>query len=491
MLNLNGKQMPGFVKVESFEFSILPPMQNNMIQVRGKKGHYFYDQQLGQRMLNANIIIKAEANKVIEYTRELAEWLYNPEPVKLVLDEEPDKYYMVVPDGETTINEIVSVGMGTISFVCTEPFAFSVDETEHVFTPAANTPTYVNVGGTAEAYPEIEVTLTQDAESIAVVADNGYVMIGDPASADMTPVNTRPKRLNDEMNSLTGWQAATLVDRGVIAGTFSPSGLGGVQQTSGNYGTGTEWHGASVKKSLSATAQNFEAGIWFSHDSTHRNQTGRVELYLLDANGVHMGKVTLEDFSIYHEYPTFKARAGAAGSGHDIVAGYRGLTSTNKKTKAEVSTFSNFYGRMYIRRNGKYWSAQIGIWDTVKKKFKSTYTRNWIDSKNQFNKPLAAVQIHVGKWGGSTIPATDRLHISNVYVTEIVELSNGQTPIIAEAGDVLTIDCSKSILYKNGEEFYKGLQPGSSFFALQPGVNGLAVTEPGTNVKVTYREGWL
>ena len=461
------------------------------MQVRGKKGQFFYDQQLGQRILKANIIIKAEANKVMEYSRDLAAWLYNPQPVPLIVADEPDKYYLVVPDGETSISEIVSEGMGTISYLCTEPFAFSVDESTHTFKPAANTPTYLNVGGTAEAYPEIEITLTKDAESLAVVADNGYVLIGEPADVDKAPVNRTPKRLNDGMTTLTGWQAASYVDRGTIAGTFSPSGTTGVEQTSKNYGTGTEWHGAALKKSLSATAQNFEAGIWFSHNSTARNQTGRVELYLLDANGVHMGKVSLEDFSVLHEYPTFKARAGQAVDGHAIVPGYRGSTDTNKKTKAEVSTFSNFFGRMYLRRNGNKWTAQIGIWDVAKKKFKSTYTKTWIDTKNTINKPLAAVQIHVGKWGASSIPATDRLHISQVYVTEIVELSTAQTPIIAEAGDVLTIDCGKSILYKNGEEFYRGLQPGSTFFSLQPGVNGIAVTEEGTDVKVSYREGWL
>jgi phage-related protein len=83
------------------------------------------------------------------------------------------------------------------------------------------------------------------------------------------------------------------------------------------------------------------------------------------------------------------------------------------------------------------------------------------------------------------------MYISDLKVQEFVELPADQTPIIATAEDILSIDCSKSIIYKNGEPFYQALHPASTFFKLNTGRNGIAVSEDDADVRIAYQERWL
>jgi predicted phage tail component-like protein len=480
MLKLNGVDIPSFVKVNKVKFSVLPPIENNLLKVRGKAGLYNLGQDVGKRTISAEItIIADQINGVMSASRELAEWLYHKEPVKLEIADEPDKYYLVLPDGNTEIDEIVNIGKGELTFVCTEPFAFGTTH-EITFTPTSEDEVYyIDVQGTAEAYPQIELTVTEDVASMAVVTDDGVVMFGEEAQVTETKVDKFPVRLWDEMTDPATWTTALNVDGGVIAGSFSSNGYQ-FQQANNDFGTGSAWHGASAIKSLPSPITDFEIEMWLGFRASSRKQVGRIELYLLDVNNNQFGKIALKDTNPSHSYQMFEARAGTLAGGHYFVQTYGSY-------KGVWTDFSN--GHMIIGRTGNKWYAHIGIWDSVKKRFHTRYTGEWTDTKNIATNQLAKIQIHIGKYGNYEPYAT--MYISDIKVRERLTLGAGEVPIIAKAGDVLLIDNESAIVYKNGIPFYEGLNPVSKFFSFKKGINGIAITPAKANVKVTYTERWL
>ncbi|MFD9628681.1 distal tail protein Dit [Peribacillus muralis] len=482
MLNLNGVDIPSFVKVNRVGYSLLPTVNNNTLSVRGRKGVFLYGQELSDRKIEVDFTIIASAvNGVLTKARVLGSWLFHQEPVKLILADEPDKYYLVVPDGDTNIDEAFKTGTGTMTFLCVDTVAYGADKSLTV-KPAADAIFQVNVGGNAETYPEIEVTTTTDLTSLALVNGDGAIILGEPTDVQTTSTNTFPTRLNDHLENVALWSNGVTVDDGVVYGDMTSTTGYGVSQTGKDYGTyASGWHGAAKVRALPAPIKDFEVTTWFTHSATENKQVGRVELYLRGENGKHIGKVALLDTNTIAEFPWMEARAGDYNfsDGYTFASGFGNF---------KYGQWKKFYGIMRISRKGNKWTVYIARVDGDK--HKDVYTKSWIDTKNEFSAvKLASVQIHVGAYK-ATKP-TNFLQVSRVMVKEYVVLSNGQAPIIVEAGDVLRFDCAKSIVYKNNEVFYEGINPSSTFFSLNPGANGLAVTAPGTTVKVNYTERWL
>jgi predicted phage tail component-like protein len=480
MISLNGVDIPSFVKVNKIDFSVLPPIENKFLKVRGKAGLYNLGQDVGQRVLTVGITVVAEKiNGVMSASRELASWLHNTEAVEMRFADEPDKHYLVLPDGETNLTEIVNVGQGELTFVCTEPYAYG-DSKEFYVNPTTTEPFFVDVGGSTETFPEIEMKMNKDVSSICLTSGDGHVLIGEPMSVEKTQVDTFPKRFEDHLENSYTWGTASQVDGGTVYGTFTSVNGWGVEQDGLDYGTNTSgWHGASGLTSLPEPVGDFEVKMWCGLSATNIDQVGRVELYLLDQNNKSMGKVALVDDYTNGEYPRFEARAGDRNSGIYFAKDYG----------PKRDSYKNFYGVLRIGRQGKRWYAYIGKYDATNKKFHSEMYEEWVDVQGSYATALASVQIHVGAYKDK-VP-TKHMYVSYVRVNEHVDASEGQAPIVAKKDDIIRIDTSRAVIYKNDVVFYEGLNPSSTFFTLKKGMNGLALTSPDADVKINYTERWL
>jgi len=456
---------------------VLPEIENRTLKARGKNGLYLYGQDVGNREIAVSFSIIAGTNtNVMTITRELALWLHNPEPVPLTLSDEPDLYYMVVPDGDTKLNEIATVGQGTIKFLCVEPYAYGPENTVTA-SPISSDPFQVPVAGTAEAYPLIEMKVRSSSTSLAVISDEKFVMLGDPDDVTKTPTNPFPKRLHDVLSNPASWTAGTAVDGGVIFGDYVSDG-NSFRQANSDYGTGSGWHGAAKIKSLTTPIQDFEVHSYFGFKADRREQVGRMEAYLLDANNNVLGKVALVDKSDKNYYPSFEARAGTLNEG--TYFGTRLRTDGN---------WTNKEGIMKISRKGNKWTANISVFDSTKTQLQYSQSYSWTDRSNKFTAKLAKVQLHVGAYG--TKAKYKDMYYHSFRIFEYVELSATQTPIVVEKDDIILIDCEKSIVYKNGDPYFAGLNMASDFFSLKNGVNGLSLSPPIADVTVKYRERWL
>lgn len=475
MITLDGVKIPDYVKVNAVEFSVLPTITNRLLSIRGRKGQFFAGQDVGQRKISVQItLVSQKINGVMALASDFAKWLYHEKPVDLVIADEPHKTYKVVFEGDSDIEETVSIGQGTLTFICTEPFAFGSDYAKR-FTPTAEDDvlSVTNTGNT-ETYPVIDLEVKENITNISVISKDGFVGIGEPADVDSTSGDSRPRILWDELGSLANWSTGISIDGGNITGTMKTDGYRFLPDT---WGTHSGWHGSALTKSLSKQLQDFEAEVLFTIKANKVQQVGRVELYLFDNNNNNIGKIGLADASTGITSGSFFGRAGNIGTG------------TMFTEERNNKLWGVFDGIMRITRIGNVWECHIGQYDKVKKQYHSRFTKRWTDTGNKHLSKLAKVQLHLGAYSTHIAPAT--ISIDDLKVYERLTLTSSQAPIIAKAGDVLTVDCEKALVLKNGEPFYEALQPDSTFIKLKEGVNGLTVAPSKADVVVRYTERWL
>lgn len=481
MIKFAEKLIPSYVKVRDTRYTILPSIESKTEKIYGRAGVYDFGTELGERQIEVDVmIIGATQTDVLTKSREFAKWLFYKDLQPLVLLDDPSKQYMARVIGDTEISELYRTGSATITFLCPSPYAESVSEKIMNWTAYDYTPVNLVNDGSAETYPVFEMEITKDSTSIAVISNDKFVQIGSDDVPDKPKFERNPRQIWDEMISTNGWTTASQVDGGVIMGTFSSNGYE-FTQTGLDYGKYTSgWHGASMMKSLPKQLDNFIVEGRISHFSGDPTELGRIELYLLDANNVQIGKVALADSTYDGKFPLAEARAGSLQDGHYFVRNfgdYKGV-------------FNNYEGCLWIAKVGKGWSAYFSKIEPNGFHHTELY-REWYDTHNDYSsKKLAKIQIHIGAYGESKPVSVMKFTDLKVWERTVDEPAN-TTPIIFRKGDKVTIDNQKGIVLLNGRPIFTELDPSSEFFSLDVGSNGIVVSPPVADVSVKYKERWL
>jgi len=481
LIKFANKSLPSYVKVTDVKYTILPSIESKTERIYGRSGSYDFGVELGERQIEVTVmLIGANQNDVIKKARDFAVWLFYKDLQPLIVLDEPDKQYMARVVGETAIAELYRTGTATINFLCPSAYAESIGEKNQSWTAYNYEPYNVVNMGSAECYPVFDLEITEDTPSIAVISSNKFVQIGADNVPDKPKFERNPRQIWDEMISTNGWTTASQVDGGIVAGTFSSNGYE-FTQTSLDYGTGTgKWHGASMIKSLPKQLVNFIVEGRIKLKSNTPQQLGRIELYLLDANNVQIGKVALADANPDGKFPIAEARAGSLQDGHYFVRDYG----------AYKGVFEDYEGCLWIAKVGNGWSAYFSKIEPNGMHHTELY-REWTDTRNNYSsKKLAKIQIHIGAFGESDPVSIMRFTDLKVWERTVDEPA-GQIPIIFKKGDIVTIDNQKAIVYLNGRPIFTELDPSSDFFPLDVGNNGLIVSPPKAEVKIRFKERWL
>lgn len=483
MFKFANKNLPSFVKVTQQKYSILPPVDSKTDKVYGRTGVYDFGTEIGPRMLEFDIMIIADnQNDVLRKTREFSTYLLYKDLQPLVLLDEPDKQYMARFVEESEVTELFRTGSATIKFLVPSGVAESVATRQILASPTDTTPIGITNNGTAPAYPVFNLTMKSDETAVSVVSNDSYVLVGDPITTTKSKVTYKPIVLDDSMGSLTGWTNATsLEDGGIVTGTFSSNSTY-FQQSGKNYGSGSNWHGASMIRSCTREVQDFEARVGIRFDSSGVTQMGRINIYLLDANNVVVGMFGMSDTNLIADAPSFEARAGNITYGKKFhqTGGGRG-----------IRFLANFGGVIQVSRVGRKWKSYFAHIDS-KGRHTKIGREEWYDTKNQYSsKKVAKIQIHIGAFGTRT--PVSSMYVTDLKVTELTNINREvETPDILKRGDILTIDNERALVLLNGEQIFSELDPASEFFALESGVNGIIVSPPeAVDVSIEFKERWL
>jgi predicted phage tail component-like protein len=478
-IRFNGFDLPPFVLVNDIHVSLLPPVSQRSQSVAGRAGAYDFGNVLGEREITVDITVEANtASELRSRLRQLATWLYYEEAKPLILLDEPDKYYLAKVTDAIDLKQNISIVQGSITFWCSDPFSYAVQETVIPLNPTDDTPISIINHGNVDTYPQIAVTFVDSITEFGIATTDQYLYFGQPTPVDTsTPTPTRTKVLEDDMSTTTGWTNGIAVDDGVIAGSFTASGS---VLVASNYGTGSRWHGPALVKSIGQTIQDFSVSFFCTFRTPiQANQLGRIEIYLLDINNAIIGKMAIVDPTAYATMGRVDCRLGNATNGKYIVS-------------SEIGKYyyRDFYGRLHLSRIGNKYNFGIGKID-AKGNYWGRWSTTYVDTAGRYQTPLAGVQIHMAQFG--TYPLVSNMTINHIDIYDETPPIAGEVPYVFEAGDTLWIDSATGSILKNGEPAFWTLGDlGSNFLKLQPGETKLSVTAPIiTNGTITFRERWL
>jgi len=151
----------GLVLLKTTQIPILPDVRSRTVQIPGRAGAYDFGSDLGTRQFNLECVIKAiTRQELAEKVRVLAAHLVDtdgkPRTLKLIFDDEPDRYYSVKYSGGVSMERIVSVGQFTLQLMATDPFAYAVNPLSiPIATDIPDTTITFSIGGTVAALPKI------------------------------------------------------------------------------------------------------------------------------------------------------------------------------------------------------------------------------------------------------------------------------------------------------------------------------------------------
>lgn len=481
-INFNGSTLPSGVIVNSVKVSILPELTQNTTKIAGRAGVHDFGTEVGTREIEVEITIKSSSFANLRaIIRSLADMLFTEDSKPLIILDEPNKYYLAKLSGDTNLDSIYHHAQGTLKFTCAYPFAISTAQKNfnHVPTSPEQVIGFLN-NGTATVYPIMEYTFTQDTPYFHIATDEDILMFGNPTNIEtQAPTELRPLVLSDDMSSLAGWSNATSVPRGVVQGTFSSNGHS-FSQANTDYGTGSNWHGASMIKALSETSQDFVLSAIVGLQATSINQMGKVELYVRDANGNIVGSISMKDAWGDGNYSQAEAFAGS----YPFVTKFPEL-------KRGWATFNE--GVFELSRIGNVWRAYFAIRTSQTLVHHTRYANTWTDTGTTAMNPIASVQIHVAQLASQ--PVVPILYVADIKVRKIIASNPTptQSPYVFNTGDILRIDNEKALVTKNGKPCFDILDPSSSFLKFKKGTNGVVVSNHTTisNGTVGFTERWL
>lgn len=127
-VKLNGIELNEYLKVtEGFNRGIGTSRENDSIQISKSNFRKYRGYRLDSKTIDMPFTLKYN---LIEKRRKLAQILNVSEPVRLIFGDEPNKYYLAVPKGDTNVDEKNFLGSGTITWFIPDGVAHAVEETE-------------------------------------------------------------------------------------------------------------------------------------------------------------------------------------------------------------------------------------------------------------------------------------------------------------------------------------------------------------------------
>lgn len=458
------------ITVNKIQRSILPTITRNLIYIPGMEGAYPQDTVVGVSMVKVQVtIIKENMTDLSNSIKEISSWLYSEEPEEFVLQKDPNLTIYAMLDGTTELDEIITVGEGTLTFICPDPYKYGQED--DVFFQNAAT---FSVDGSVETDPVITVKLKQATTFVSLYNGEELNMIGMPAREEQDPFEPETKVFGSDGDNLTGWTTSNNSDISPNTGTLKTNGSGFY---SDNYGVSTGWHGPAMKTSFGSTVTDFRFDVGLVLQSTGANQAGGIEVALLDANSITVAKIAM--IKHFGELNSFYARvrAGTSTNGHDVMP---------------EGGSSIFYGDLVqgvfrVYRTGNQWIAQF--FQILNGLFQSPTTFNWTDNEGIATESVAQVQVQLLQRGD--FPVVNQ-YVDDIDLYRKNDPAANQVPYIGKAGDIIVFDHKNHIIRRNGFDFTKEKAFIGDYFSLKPGQNTLVV-EPAIaieDVHVRWNPKW-
>lgn len=492
-VTFNNIELTDYFNVLEVERDLLPSRENYSVESPFIHGKSFDGYKYNHREIKVQGMLVAENTVELQRVkRELAGLLAVTEPAPLSFSDEPDKYYLALLDGTTDVSQQGGVGAVELSFVCYDPFAYSLEET--VIENEGNSVIPIEYKGTSRVFPVIEAEMTSRSSLTAFINQSGRILqFGDPDLIDTQVIQQSETLLNVRTMSPalleSGWKenAETFPNALMDGRMLVPSlplefSRGGAGVLWGSRGNDQRYHGACFSRDLPADsnghvgARNFSATFSTIYSTHNITQSGLNRLELRDRNDRHVAGVT------FFKMTNTNNTALIYITINNVIVHTRNFQPTHwNPFTSEGKSFN-------ITKFGSDFTVTVG---------------NISEGGFIFNFNVPALQntevtkiVHfTGNWAGTENNMTNQMNSVNFTKHAVDKIVDA--PTLFSEGDVITADTGTGLVYLNGAEQLNMDTLGNEWenFFLEKGSNEITVVQSDfasvPKVKIRFRERWL
>ncbi|MEH7782299.1 distal tail protein Dit [Bacillus thuringiensis] len=456
------------------------PLKRKFLSVPGYPGARLLTTETEMRVLPVPVgIIVPDGSDLETLKEEIAEWLITEKPVELVFDVTPDRTYLAVIDEDFDPEDFITLGKGTLDFVCPMPYKLGPTKTLEFEMDGRGLIANVQNKGSVESNPIIEVEVTKPSTFLDVWNGTNYFRIGYPLKADQVPVERNQRVLWDEMGTTIGWTDVPKTEDMTGGGKFKSDGYRFMAEYLGEP-TVKGWHGCIAKKNIpQGPLQDFIMQAYVHINSYHWDQMGRVEIGLLDENSDYVARISMSDVQWEAEQ-----NSGFASVGNSKKPGGQVLINEHGD---HPDTWTNFRGRLWLARTGNRWEAYISKFILGTEIDDAERFVVWFDENNVNMNKVTQVQISISQFSNNMF--CSQMSIDDLKIWKVNMNTQNNPPYIFDVGDKVVIDTERSLVTINGKSAINLKDIFSDYPVIHKGSNKLEIM-PSTvgTAKVMYRE---
>ncbi|MFB5091307.1 phage tail family protein [Bacillus cereus] len=456
------------------------PLKRKFLSVPGYPGARLLTTDTEMRVLPVPVgIIVPDGSDLETLKEEIAEWLITEKPVELVFDVTPDRTYLAVIDEDFDPEDFITLGKGTLNFVCPMPYKLGPTKTLEFEMDGRGLIANVQNKGSVESNPIIEVEVTKPSTFLDVWNGTDYFRIGYPLKADQVPVERNQRVLWDEMGTTIGWTDVPKTEDMTGGGKFKTDGYRFMAEYLGEP-TVKGWHGCIAKKNIpQGPLQDFIMQAYVRINSHHWDQMGRVEIGLLDEDSDYVARISMSDVQWEAEQ-----NSGFASVGNSKKPGGQVLINEHGD---HPDTWTNFRGRLWLARTGNRWEAYISKFILGTEIDDAERFVVWFDENNVNMNKVTQVQISISQFSNNMF--CSQMSIDDLKIWKVNMNTQNNPPYIFDVGDKVVIDTERSLVTINGKSAINLKDIFSDYPVIHKGSNKLEIM-PSTvgTAKVMYRE---
>lgn len=451
--------MPKYVTVMEVGRPQKAPVGWETFKVPGRPGVLLMDKTIEPFSIPITFLIEgAEREEYLRNVEDFTTWIDCEKEEELIFDDDDNRIYFAVTQGETRPSDELNIfSVVTIDFFIPDGRKYAREKTSVFSNGVAN----IFNKGTEPLKPVIYALAKSDVTHMDVLSDGRYLRIGQPPGFGQVALKEKEIVLNDPMNNLTGWTSSGVqTDNGDNNGTF---GVAGGEFFVSSWGTGNRYNGPTMKKGVpQSPLTDFAIEFHFTFP-TIAGTLGRVELYMLNDQGVAIGKLAMKKTGADVGNTVEVRLGGGAVYTFPVVFG-GGSRGTE---------WNNFHGFIRLEKRANVY--EIYIAKTIpgnESRHQYPHSVTYVDEGNLYGGNLSQVQVHIAKPGAFS-PVDAR--IRDVKVWKINPIPDKDPAIIAQFGDYIEVDFPNSAIYINGEERRELKDLFSTFFKLPVGNTSIAI----------------
>lgn len=533
-LQINGEYIedliPGYRTLYVIGREALSP-ELDYIETSGRDGAIAPTKRYPPRTIKVGYQLLATSNMTFRDAYNALGGILDVEDAELIFNDEQDKFFIGTPSGIGEVEPGRNSVISEIEFTCIDPFKYSINEYE----APMNSDGYfdINYGGTYKSFPKLEATFFSEPETdgdaeneLTGDGDCGYVaffndnekiiQMGDPDETDGEDLPKAQTLTTQAFTKSDAWSAKCKErwksNQGIMTnpGITVQTGAMGLKKpaatldpntyylTAANYGSGTQYHGAAVTRTLPADkagevgAKNFKLSYRQKMAVSKRTsasqsdrERGMFQALVTDANGVIVAGVVI-----------FKNKAGQKGKLRFIVN-----NKIMQTMDLDLSAYNQYFGSNTYK-NGKLTKKTVKASTIKKAGTKIVFQVGGI--KKSWVVPtlagLTATKVTFGFYAYGTYPA---LEYNGIYNAKFVKNNCdtwAEVPNKFSSGDVVTADCNTGEIFLNDAPAPDLGAMGNDWenFYLQPGLNQIGVSYSDwvtelykPTFKIKYREAFL